>query len=136
MNFTPSSRSFNNLRQDETAHFSGLGQDDSTPPQACSDADKSQEGKAISDRLSAGWRKKIEGERARVMPVGVAAEASLSPIEYQSAFPRGCKVALVTLTYEWRLKTSSPTEPAKILRVPKTKSFGCVKVFGSWSCTY
>ena len=149
VNLTPLSRSFTNLTQDQSANFSGVrkddsppgpAKDDSPPPPKCSDDDKSFEGKTIGERLSATWRKKIEGERARIIAENVrdgeAGEASLSPIEYQSAFPRGCKVAVITLTYTWLIKTSSPVIPARTLRVPKRKLFACSKVFGSWVCTY
>jgi Carboxypeptidase regulatory-like domain len=142
VNLTPLSRSFNNLAQDESANFSGVGKDESPPPppQECSDDDKSNEGKMIYDRLSAGWRKKIEDERARIVVEnvrpGVEGEASLSRIEYQSTFPRGCKMAFVTLTYAWLIKTGSPVAPAKTVRVPKQKPFACYKVFGLWRCSY
>jgi Carboxypeptidase regulatory-like domain len=140
VNLTPLSRSFNNLAQDESANFSGVGKDDWPPPQECSDDDKNNEGKTIRDRLSAGWRKKIEDERARIIAEnvrpGMEGEPGLSPIEYQSAFPRGCKMAVVTLTYAWLFKTGSPVAPAKTVRVQKQKTFACYKAFGLWRCSY
>ena len=142
VSLTPLSRSFNNLAHDESANFSGFGKVDPPPPppQECSDDDKSFEGKSIGERFSAGWRKKIEHERARIIAENVRdgeGEATLSLIEYQSAFPRGCKMAVVTLTYKWLIKmNSSPVAPAKTLSVPKQKVFPCSKVFGLWVCSY
>jgi cytoskeletal protein RodZ len=137
---TPPNRSFNNLTHDESANFSGVGKVDSPVPQGCSDDDKRNESNAISDRLSAGWRRKIANERAGVIaesvPDGMKGEVRPTEIEYHSAFPRGCKMAVVTLTYDWLISMSSPTAPAKTLRLPKNKVFPCYKVFGLWTCSY
>jgi hypothetical protein len=93
----------------------------------------------ISEKLS-GWRRKIEGERAKIIAenvrADVATEAILGAIEYQSAFSKGCQAAVVTLTYTWLIKTDSPVAPPKVLRVPKEKTFACIKVLGSWVCNY
>ena len=140
---TPQNRSFNNLTHDESANFSGVGKVDSPPPppppQGCSDDDKRNESSAISDRLSAGWRIKIENERARVIaesvPDGMKGEARPTEFEYHSVFPRGCKMAVVTLTYDWLISMSSPVARTKTLRLPKQKVFPCYKAFG-WTCTY
>jgi hypothetical protein len=139
MNFMPPSRFFKNLSQDGSAHFSRFGKD-STPEKVCTEADKSREKMTISERFSAGWRRKIEGERAKIIAenvrADVATEANLSAIEYRSAFPQVCQAAVVTLSYTWQIKTGSPAAPPRVLRVPKEKIFGCIKVLGSWVCNY
>jgi hypothetical protein len=134
MNFTPPGRFFKNLSQDGSASFSRVGKE------GCADADKSREKLTISERFSAGWRRKIEAERTKIIAensrAAVVTEATLGAIEYQSAFPKGCQATVVTLSYTWQIKTGSAVAPPKVLRVPKEKIFGCIKVLGSWVCNY
>lgn len=135
INFTPPSRSVNNLTQDESAHFSGLGKHDPTPTQECTDADKSRESKTIIGRFGGMWRRNIEGDRRKIIaqsvPAGVEnAEATLGPIEYQSTVFNRCTAGVVTAMYVWQV-----TSPVKTIRVPKEKRFTCVKIGGLWLCS-
>jgi hypothetical protein len=144
VNLTPPNHAFNNLAQDESANFSGVGKVDPPPPppsEECSDDDKRLAGKSILDTFSAGWRKKIEQERAKIIADnaknGVQGEASLTQIDYQSVFPKGCKLAVVTLTYTWLIKTNaSAVALPRTTSVPKRKVFPCSKFLGLWACSY
>jgi hypothetical protein len=143
MNFTPSSRSFANLTQDGSANFSGLVQDDSTPTQVCTDADKARERDTLLKRYAAIWERSIESEKPKIiaesvaksLPAGVEskaveATASLGPIRYDVTF-LGCAPRLVTARYEWQVRMIFHGT-TKTVAVPKQKT--CGKVVGLWLC--
>jgi cytoskeletal protein RodZ len=130
--FTPRSHSISKLTKDEEADFATSGKRD--PPPECINADKSREGRTIIDTFGDGWRKKIEGERTKIIADIKGAEATLGPLEYQASVFQGCTEALITVTYVWSIKTNNPAVPAKVVAVPKKKQFVCLKVFGRWGC--
>lgn len=112
-----------------------------TPPPlpACSEADRSLELKTIINRYGDKWRRSIEGERRKIIEENVPdgadrAEASLGPLEYESAFIKGCAAVLVTARYAWQVSSSSNLT-AKGVSVPKKKRFTCVKTLGIWLCS-
>lgn len=140
INLTPNSRSFTNLTQDESAHFSGLVQHDPTLTQECTDADKSREKDNLLNRYGAIWQRSIESEKPKIiaesLPVGVEpkaveATASLGPIKYEITFLKGCTPRLVTARYEWQVRMNF-NRTTKVVAVPKQKT--CRKVLGGWLC--
>ena len=92
----------------------------------------------IIDRYSAGWRRKFEAERAKVIAKnaqgGAETEALLGPTEYQVTFFKNCQAASVTASDVWQIKAKTPGASTKVLTVPKEKRISCVKVLGSWVC--
>ena len=109
-----------------------------TPKPDCSDADQERAEQKVRS-LEGSWRREIEGEQAKVIaqnaPVGVqSAEARLGQIEFQYAFPKRCKAAVVTASYTWQINYSIPGAPNKSKTVPRRRTFGCGKVLGMWVC--
>jgi hypothetical protein len=148
MNFKPSSRTFNDLRRDESADF--FGKNDATltptptptpaPKQECSEADQISALKSLRS-LEPGWRRQIQGEQAKIIKENVPnnienAEASLEKIEFQYSFPKPCAEAVVTVIYTWRVSwPANPVSPGKSKNVPKERRFICRKLWGMWGCT-
>lgn len=142
--FKPSSRSFDNLRRDETADFVAPAVDDSEPTDACTAADQEREQNNLVNRNRAAWERSFESEKpaviARVIaenrPVGVEptqieATASLGPLTYTVVFLKVCKPNLVRVSYEWRVIVHARGE-TKTVKVPKRKT--CGKAVGLWLC--
>ncbi|HEY6802432.1 MAG TPA: carboxypeptidase regulatory-like domain-containing protein [Pyrinomonadaceae bacterium] len=138
INFTPLNHPFNNLTQDGSADFAGPGQDDTKPPSKCTDADESRERNNIK-AMQARWVENIssEGERLKVTAAnlrqGETAEATLVSFESQIGIEE-CKVAYVTLRYQWRLDIFFNSRPARVLNVPGQRRFVCGKALGGWFC--
>jgi hypothetical protein len=110
-----------------------------TPLPACSEADKSRELRTIINRYGEKWRRSIEGERQKIIAENVRggaerAEASLGPLEYESAFLKGCGMLLVTARYAWQV-SSNPNGTLNVVSVPKRKRFTCAKTLGIWLCS-
>jgi hypothetical protein len=140
--FKPSSRTFNDLRRNESADF--FGQDDATPTPTptptpkheCSETDQIKTLRSFEP----SWRRQIQGEQTKIMAENVPkniekAEASLGHIEFQYSFPQPCKAAVVMATYEWRISwPANPVSPGKSKSVRKEKSFFCGKLLGFWGC--
>jgi hypothetical protein len=89
--------------------------------------------------FEASWRRGIEGERAKILAQNVPdgaqnAEARLGQIEFQYAFPKRCKAAVVTASYAWQINYSTAVAPSKTSTVARRRTFGCGKVFGMWVC--
>ena len=140
MSFTPSSRSFTNLTRDESADFSGLGQDDS---KQCTDADRARERETFLERYSGSWERSIRLEEPKIIaaavrenlpdgvePDAVEATARLSPIVYEVSFLE-CTPRLVTARYEWQVRMLLNGK-TKTVVVRKRKT--CGKVVGVWLC--
>jgi hypothetical protein len=86
-----------------------------------------------------GWRREIEGERAKILAQNVPdgsenAEARLGQIEFQYAFPKPCKAAVVTASYSWQISYSNAIAPRKTRTVAGRRTIGCGKVLGMWIC--
>jgi hypothetical protein len=145
MKFTPGSRSFDNLAQDVSADFVGLGErevkiiSDSKPASQCTEVDQSRERKNIIARYGAGWQENIKGERrsiiAGIVRDGEIAEATAGLLEPQINFFEECKGAYVTIRYAWQINTFFNGRPARTLTVPKQRKLLCGKapVVG-WLC--
>jgi hypothetical protein len=145
--FTPTSRSFNNLAQDESAHFSGVGTPDSTPIEVCTDDDRARERDALINRYGANWQRSIESEKPRIiaqsikaqnLPAGVEpntveATATLGRINYEVSFLK-CTPRLVTARYEWKVSMYVRAVGTRVEVVPRKKT--CVRAFaGVWICS-
>lgn len=139
VSFTPSSRSFTNLTRDESADFSGLGQDDT---KQCTDADRARERETFLERNAAAWERSIRSEEPKIIaatvrenlpgvePRAVEATARLSPIKYEVSFLE-CTPRLVTARYEWQVRMFfNGTTKTVVVRKRKT----CGKVVGVWLC--
>ncbi len=142
MSFSPTSRSFNDLRRDESADFVALVKPREetqipTPKTECSDSDKERIAANLISSFAAQWRRKIEQERSRIIAATFGVEvqsavATLGPIEFQSTFTK-CSAAVVTARYTWQVKADLP-QGVKTVTVPGVKRFACGKVFGPWIC--
>src|ERR1044071_4934256 len=103
----------------------------------CTDADKSRIGRDIIGRFSASWRRRIEGERQKIIAENVpedfrkTTEASLGEFEYDSMF--SCTAGVVVIRYVWQVRTSVNGVP-KDVRVTKKKRITCVGIGGTWLC--
>lgn len=108
------------------------------PPAECSDADRERERDAILGAYGAAWRRRIEGERQKIIaehkPDGaVEAEAELGELEYQGLFLKACTAAFVTARYTWKVRATA-RQAVIIVPVPKSKRFACAKLGGAWIC--
>jgi len=138
--FSPPSRSFNNLRRDESADFVGPAkrEEKETPTTTeCSDSEKQRVGASLIAKFAAQWRRTIERDRARIIAATVGvdnrnAEARLGEIEFRPAFTR-CSSAVITASYAWEVKVDL-AQGVKAVTVPKVKRFACGKVLGAWVC--
>jgi hypothetical protein len=149
MKFTPGNRSFDNLAQDVSADFAGLGEreskpdsdskpdTDSKPVSECTEVDQSRERRNIVAKYEARWQENITGERQRIIADNVRdgeiGEATLGPLEPQISFFGECKGASVTVTYVWKINIFRNGKPARVLNVPKRRSFLC-GMLGGWRC--
>jgi hypothetical protein len=109
-----------------------------TPKPECSDADQDRAEQKVKS-FESGWRREIESERAKILaqnvPDGVEnSEARLGQIEFQYAFPKRCKAAVVTASYAWQINYSIPGTPSKSKTVARRRTIGCGKVLGMWVC--
>lgn len=143
--FTPGSRSFANLTQDESANFSSLAQHDSDPTEVCTDDDRARERDALLNRYGANWQRGFESEKPRIiaqsikaqnLPAGVEpntleATATLGRINYEVTFLK-CTPSLVTARYEWQVSMLIKGAGIRVVPVPKRKI--CVKALGLWIC--
>lgn len=141
MKFTPGSRSFDNLTQDISADFAGVGERESKPDsdsKPASVCDENRERKNLLARYEAGWHDNIKGERPSIIAGNVRdgeiAEATLGPLDTQISFFEECKAASVTVRYVWQINKFYKGEPAKALNVPKRRRFLCGKILGGWFC--
>ena len=135
IDFTPPSRSINNLTRDESADFVA------TVQPKCSVADEISEGETIRNTFSNEWRDQIIAESK---PVGVAntngrvgsadAEAHLEPIEirYEVQFPDTCTASV---TARWWQVRNSLTGRITHLSEPGKKTFTCTKTGETWRCS-
>lgn len=139
---SPTSRSFNDLRRDESADFVALVKPKEetqtpTPKTECSDSDKERIAANLIASFGASWRRNIEQERSRIIAAtfGVdvqTAVATLGPIEFQPTLPK-CSAAVVTARYVWQVKADLP-QGIKAVTVPRVRRFACGKVLGAWIC--
>lgn len=139
MNLTPQNRSFNNLTQDGSADFTGLSEPDTKSTSKCNEADENRERKNIRTAYEAGWLNSIRDERLKVIARNVrdgeVAEATIvGPLGLQIDLFEECRVAHVTLRYEWQINTFSNGRPARALNIPKQRRLICGKVLGGWFC--
>jgi hypothetical protein len=153
MNFKPSSRSFNDLRRDESADF--FTQSDAVTPtstltptvtttstsnQECSATDQLSASRTVKS-FEPGWRQQIQREQARIIRENVPnniehAEASVEKIDFQYLFTKPCAMAVVTVTYTWRVSwPANPVSPGKNKNIPRERRYICGKGFGMWACT-
>ena len=141
INFTPNSRSFNNLTQDESANFVGPIEREvtltPTPPPECSATDKERIGASLIGRFGDVWRRNIGRERSRIIVEALNmdvknADATLGPIEFQPTLTT-CSAALITARYAWQVKADLP-QGLKVVNVPRVKRFTCGKVLNTWLC--
>ncbi len=139
--FSPPSRSFNNLRRDDSADFVSLvkieGTPLSTPTTDCSASERESIGGSVIARFAGQWRRTIERDRSAIIAETFGADiknavATLGPIEFQPAFIK-CSAGLVTAKYAWHVKADFP-QGVKAVTVPKAKKFACGKLLGAWVC--
>ena len=145
-NFTPGTRSFTNLAQDMSGHFSGPAQkvqNDSTPTDVCTDAEKARNRDALIDKYSAQWQRSIESEKPRIIAESKArnlsgvnadaieATATLSPIRFQAVFVKGCTPNMITARYQWHVRLFFK---GTIKETAFSKQTTCGKVAGIWFC--
>jgi hypothetical protein len=152
LKFTPPRRSFGDLRRNESADFF---QSDATPPptptptptptppptekQECSQEDQRRALNTLRN-FEPSWRRKIEGERARIIAENVAegrghTEATLGKIEFQYSFIEPCRAAVVTARYAWQVYVpGNATSPGKTNNVSKERRFACGMLLGIWGC--
>jgi hypothetical protein len=108
------------------------------PAPVCTDADQSREREIVIRSFGWMWRRRIEGERRRViaenMPDGVEhAEAQLGAIEYTAVFLKACTAGVVIARYVWQIR-ANVNERVRVMNVPREKRFACGKIRGVWLC--
>jgi hypothetical protein len=141
--FSPTSRPFNNLRQDESADFVALVKpreetQTPTPSAECSDFDKERLAANLIATFGPQWRRNIEQEeRSRIIATAFGGEvktavATLGPFGFRSVVPT-CSTAIITARYVWQVKADLP-QGVKAVIVPGAKTFICGKGFGGWTC--
>lgn len=144
MSFRPSSRSFTNLSQNESANFTGVVvvADVLPPIQTCTDADRARERDNLINKYAAMWQRSIESEKGRVIaetiaarlpgvePKFVEATASLGPVKYDVAF-KECSPRLVMARYEWQVRMYYEGT-TRTVAVPRQRT--CGKLLGVWLC--
>ncbi len=153
LRFAPPRRSFNDLQRDASGDFVIS---DATPPPTpspspspsppkvtCTEEDQDRALNTVKG-FEPSWRRKIEGESARIISenvpdVAVEKEARLGRIEFQYGFLEPCRVADVLATYEWLVSYSPVGIPAgsphRINKtVPRQRRFACGKFLGAWVC--
>jgi hypothetical protein len=140
--FTPASRSFNDLRRDESADFVAVAKQKEdtqtpTPPSECSDSERERIGAGLIASLGAQWRSVIDRERPQIIAAtfGVdvkTAVATLGRIEFRPMITT-CSAALITARYEWQVQADLP-QGVKAVTVPRVKRFACWSGRGGWSC--
>jgi hypothetical protein len=106
--------------------------------QVCSVADQSRERENVIRRFGQAWRRRIEGERRRVIAEAVPdgaehAEAELGPIDFTVMFFIPCEAGVVVARYEWQVRTNVHGRP-RVVSVPRGKKFSCGKIGGVWIC--
>jgi hypothetical protein len=130
IDFSPTSRSFNNLTQDKSASFVG------TAKSACTKADESRIEALIIKRCRATWRENILADQNKIIreyfPAGlIKISAHLSEkIEYQVTFSKACQAGVVTASYTWQV--TAPT--IRTVPLPKSKKFSFTKNGEDWRC--
>jgi hypothetical protein len=143
IDFTPSSRSINNLAQDKSADFVGTVQPE------CSVADNDSESATILKTYKGRFSSVISGDPPKItaesLPIRIpnanvlGALANIRPtlvgtIEYEVKFPKACR-ASVTASFVWQVKTKgTPIGPEKTVNIQKEKRFACVKTGETWHC--
>jgi hypothetical protein len=141
--FSPTIRSFSDLRRDESADFVGLvkvkeeEKPSPTPAPDCSDSDKERIVANLIASNGAQWRRDIEQERSRVIAAtfGVdvkTAVATLVSLDFRPALMT-CSTVVITARYTWQVKADLP-QGVKVVTVPRVKSFTCRKQWGTWFC--
>src|SRR6185503_5854960 len=88
----------------------------------CSDADKKREGDLIVNQYGSIWSESIKRRRAGVLTV----EDSKETITFEPTFPQGCLTALVTVTYELKVRGAVP--------IRKQQRYECAKNEITWNC--
>ena len=139
---SPTSRSFSNLRRDESADFVATVKprvETETPPprEECSYADTERIGTNLIASFGPQWRRRIEQERSQIIAAtfGVdvkTAVATLVSLDFQPTFTK-CSAAVITARYAWQVKADLP-QGLKTVTIPRVKRFGCGKVLGMWVC--
>jgi hypothetical protein len=139
--FAPPRGSFNDLQRDVSVDFVQIDATPSpSPSPTCTEEDQ---GGALNtvQSFEPSWRRKIEGERAKIIgesvpDAAVEQEASLGRIEFQYRFIEPCRAADVLATYEWVVSYYSPVGgPHRINKtVPRRRRFACGKFLGAWVC--
>jgi hypothetical protein len=140
INFSPASRSFDDLRRDESADFVGVVKLKETPPPPstpeCSDFEKERIGANLIASNGVQWRRNIERERSQIIAATFGADrnavATLGPIEFRPAVPT-CSVAFITARYQWQVRADLP-QGIKTVPVPRVTRFTCGKALGGWFC--
>lgn len=141
--FSPASRSFDDLRRDESADFVAVAKQKEdtqtqTPRSECSDSERERIGAGLVASYGARWRSAIDRERSQIIAatVGVdvkTAVATLGRIEFRPAVAM-CSAAVITAKYEWQVKADLP-QGFKAVTVPRVKRFVCGnRGLAGWSC--
>ena len=141
--FTPASRSFNDLRRDESADFVAAAKQKedtqaTTPASECSDSERERIGAGLITSFAAQWRSTIDRERSKILATTVGADvktavATLGRIEFRPTITT-CSAAFITATYEWQVKADLPQGP-KAVTVPRVKRFVCGNGgYAGWFC--
>ncbi|HET6975409.1 MAG TPA: hypothetical protein VFI24_03740 [Pyrinomonadaceae bacterium] len=157
MNFKPSRRTFDDLRNDQSADFfvpneatptptptptmtqSPTPTPTPTPKPECSEADQVNALRGLKS-LEPSWRRKIQGEQAQIIRENVPnniqnAEARLEGIDFQYSFTKPCAVAVLTIRYTWLVSwPANPLSQGKNKNVPKERKYLCGGRLGMWSC--
>lgn len=139
---SPTSRSFTDLRRDESADFVATVKpreepQTPTPKEECSYADTERIAANLIASFGPQWRRRIEQERSQIIAAtfGVdvkTAVATLVSLDFQPTFTK-CSAAVITARYAWQVKADLP-QGLKTVTVPRVKRFGCGKVLGMWVC--
>jgi hypothetical protein len=138
----PTSRSFSNLRRDESADFVAAVKPREeiqipTPREECSYADTERIGANLIASFGPQWRRRIEQERSQIIVATFgdvqSAVATLVSLEFQPTFTN-CSAAVITARYAWQVKADLP-QGLKTVTVPRVRRFRCGKLPGGiWVC--
>lgn len=79
-----------------------------------------------------GVRRRIEAERSQITAANGPrpVEVTIGPAEYQIAFIKPCKAAMVTANYVLQIK--APEKPP--VHAGRKRTFGCAKFLKAWIC--
>lgn len=110
-------------------------------PAVCTGADQQRESQLVVATYGGAWRRKIEGERARIVGEYAAAgqrnvEAALGEVQLSGGVLPGCAGGVFTARYVWQVRAGGdgPAVPPRVFNVPRTRRFTCFKLGGAWLC--